>query len=183
MSRRAMLRSAFPWLLVATLVSNASVAHPAIVIQESIFSSGDALELLPARDVAGTLGDPFAGTASAGTLVLNSGFRTPDLREVLSVDLPATGANIVLAQNRPNPAVSSTTFGFALPSSATVNFSIFDPNGRRVRDLITATLGPGLHQLTWDLADAKGRRVPVGLYFYRLEAGSNRFVRKLMVLR
>lgn len=178
-----MLRSEFPWLLVATLLSNASVAHPAIVIEKSIFSSGDALGLLPTRDVAGTLGDPFAGTASAGTLVLSSGLHTPDLREVLSVDLPTTGANVVLAQNRPNPAVSSTTFAFALQSSATVSFSIFDPNGRRVRDLITATLGPGHHRLTWDLTDAKGRRVPVGLYLYRLEAGSNRLVRKLMVLR
>jgi hypothetical protein len=44
-------------------------------------------------------------------------------------------------------------------------------------------MGPGAFRAEWDGRDAGGRPVASGVYFYRLQAGADRAVRKMALLR
>lgn len=42
---------------------------------------------------------------------------------------------------------------------------------------------PGERNITWDGRDSKGRKAPVGVYFYRLETDKYKKIRKMIVAR
>jgi hypothetical protein len=44
-------------------------------------------------------------------------------------------------------------------------------------------LPAGLHTAVWDGRDATGNEVSAGIYFYRLEAGLNEGLRKMILLK
>jgi len=74
-----------------------------------------------------------------------------------------------LLQNVPNPFTGSTTIHFSLEKNEGVLISVFDLNGRRVRELVNGLLPMGHHQVTWDGRSAAGETVASGLYLYRME--------------
>ncbi len=80
--------------------------------------------------------------------------------------------------NHPNPFNPMTTIAFALPRDAHVRVEIFDVRGRRVELLTDRAYGAGEHTLTWN---ARGQ--PSGVYFYRVAAGGESFVRKMMLMK
>ncbi len=95
-------------------------------------------------------------------------------------DLPSQFA---LHGPRPNPVRGSAEIRFDLPVSSSVALEIFDVTGRRVRVLENRTVTAGRHVLQWDGRDDHGSRVAAGMYFYRLQAGEFRDIRKMVVLR
>ena len=42
---------------------------------------------------------------------------------------------------------------------------------------------PGVNQVDWDGTDERGQSVGAGLFFYRLEVGSERFTRRMALVR
>jgi hypothetical protein len=44
-------------------------------------------------------------------------------------------------------------------------------------------LGPGAYSVNWDSKDSRGRMVPHGVYFYRLDTPGFRDVKKAVVAR
>jgi hypothetical protein len=70
----------------------------------------------------------------------------------------------------PNPAHGRATLAFDLPATADVRLTIFDLNGRRVRELSWDQLPAGIHTRAWDGRDAEGLAVAPGLYLARFEA-------------
>ena len=74
-----------------------------------------------------------------------------------------------MLQNVPNPFSGSTTIHFSLPKDERVVISVFDLNGRRVRELVNSSLPPGPHQVMWDGRSSAGVKVASGLYLYRME--------------
>lgn len=79
---------------------------------------------------------------------------------------------------QPNPARSGVTFVLREPAPRGT-LRVFDAAGRRVH---TQAAG-GTSRLAWDLRDARGLRVPPGLYAAILEVGSQRERRTFVVLR
>jgi hypothetical protein len=78
-----------------------------------------------------------------------------------------------LAQNYPNPFNPSTTIEFNLPLNKIISLRIYDPLGRKVRNLISQQQYPaGRHAVVWDGRDNNGNPVASGQYIYRLEFGS-----------
>jgi endonuclease/exonuclease/phosphatase family metal-dependent hydrolase len=73
----------------------------------------------------------------------------------------------------PNPFTSSTRIALTLPEAAAVRAAVFDPTGRRVRQLAGRRLGAGEHVLSWDGRGDGGERLGPGLYFLQVEAGSS----------
>jgi uncharacterized protein (DUF1501 family) len=69
----------------------------------------------------------------------------------------------VALQNYPNPFQSDTTLEFTLESSGHASLHVFDVNGRQVRTLLDARLGPGTHSVV-----LHGAGLPAGTYFARL---------------
>lgn len=69
----------------------------------------------------------------------------------------------------PNPTGASTAISYKLPVATQVTVTIYDAAGRVVRTLLPAGVqNAGAHEIVWDGTSENTRRVPSGLYFYRL---------------
>ncbi|MBT3228393.1 MAG: T9SS type A sorting domain-containing protein [Candidatus Marinimicrobia bacterium] len=78
-----------------------------------------------------------------------------------------------LIQNYPNPFNPETNINYALPEVADVKLIVYDLTGREIRTLRDATQSAGWYQLKWDGLDDNGSPVNSGVYFTRLQAGSD----------
>jgi hypothetical protein len=113
----------------------------------------------PARDVAFGWQDFVGGGAVADTFACGA----TDVADVP----PPPG----LGPNRPNPFNPATTIDVVLPVAGNVELGVFDVAGRRLTTLADETLPAGRHSFRWDGTDARGRRLPSGLYICRLRCG------------
>jgi hypothetical protein len=90
---------------------------------------------------------------------------------------------LALHPARPNPASTSTSITFDLPTPATTRLQIYDPAGRLVRVLIDQPLAAGNHRYDWDGKDDAGRRVANGVYLYRLDHSGRKLSHQLLWIR
>jgi hypothetical protein len=91
-------------------------------------------------------------------------------------------ASVALSMPRPNPARGEVGLDVVLDHPARVRAEVFDPAGRRVARIADESRGNGVSALRWDLRDASGRRVGVGLYFVRVSIGEKNWARRLIVV-
>jgi len=84
-----------------------------------------------------------------------------------------------LSQNYPNPFNPSTTITFTLAEDSRVSLKVYDIIGREVAMLVNGDMKAGeLHSVLFDAS-----KLSSGLYFYRLDAGKNSLVRKLVLMK
>lgn len=83
-----------------------------------------------------------------------------------------------LAQNHPNPIVSSTTIQYSLAPDGIVNLQIYNILGQEVASLVAEQKPAGQHEITWT-----PRSLPNGIYIYRLSAAGLVRTRKLLILK
>lgn len=89
-----------------------------------------------------------------------------------------------LEQNFPNPFNPSTTITYELPQASAVTLSIYDVSGRLVRILVnSAGEDVGRHQVIWDGRNDAGRPMSAGVYVYRLDAGTLRETRQMVLIK
>jgi hypothetical protein len=90
-----------------------------------------------------------------------------------------------LLQNSPNPFNPSTTIAYSLPGEEPlfVRLEIFDIRGRMMRLLVDRMQEPGYYGVFWDGTDSRGQEVGSGIYFYRLTAGGESRMRKMIMLK
>ncbi|HEV8479887.1 MAG TPA: FlgD immunoglobulin-like domain containing protein [Candidatus Eisenbacteria bacterium] len=102
-----------------------------------------------------------------------------------AVGVPRNGSPTTrLLSAAPNPVRATTTLSFSLPQASAANrLTIHDSAGRLVRTLASGALAAGPHSLAWDARDESGARVPAGVYFTQLVAGSHREMSKLVVVK
>jgi hypothetical protein len=93
------------------------------------------------------------------------------------------GGQVSFSSPFPNPAVSSTNIGFALPRRAGVRVDAYDTQGRRVRTLLEAEREPGQHEIKWDLTDTEGKRLCGGVYFLVAQTEGQIFKKRVVVAR
>ena len=91
--------------------------------------------------------------------------------------------DFMLYANYPNPFNPTTKIEYGLPEEANVSLVIFDILGREVITLVNGLQEPGYRSMTWNGADAFGRNVSAGMYFYLLQAGDFRQVNKMILLK
>ncbi len=87
-------------------------------------------------------------------------------------------ADYALGQNYPNPFNPTSEIRFGLPAASHVRIALYNTLGQLMSVLLDEQRGAGTHAVTVD-AD----RLPSGLYYYAMEAGGKRFVRKALVLK
>ena len=87
-------------------------------------------------------------------------------------------ASLALSTPFPSPANGNQAIGFTLPVASTVELDVFDAAGRHVRRIALGTSPAGAHTVSWDGRDARGSRVPPGVYLFRLAAGTECAVRR-----
>lgn len=108
----------------------------------------------------------------------------PDGSELRSHPIEASmrAAALVLRQNFPNPFNPATAISYFLPEGVWVNLSIFDVKGRLVSTLEDGALPAGPGKIEWDGRDDRGSPVTSGVYFYRLKAGKQVLVKKMVFI-
>ncbi|MDO9172681.1 MAG: FlgD immunoglobulin-like domain containing protein, partial [bacterium] len=96
---------------------------------------------------------------------------------------PVTPLRFAAHQNYPNPFNPQTTIAFVLPESREVRLAVYSLDGSLVRVLTDGALPAGPHTAVWDGLDSQGQGVASGAYFYRLEAGPDSQVRKMLLMK
>jgi hypothetical protein len=83
-----------------------------------------------------------------------------------------------LGQNYPNPFNSSTRIEYELPRAGFTTLKIYNSLGVLITSLVSNYLQPGKYIIEWDAS-----KFASGLYFYRLQTGTFKATRKLILLR
>jgi len=89
----------------------------------------------------------------------------------------------MLLQNYPNPFNGETKISFYLPEQGNARLVIYNQIGQVVCTLAEGFHADGLHTKIWNGRDVHGQNVPTGVYFYRLEAGGQVRLRKMVYIR
>lgn len=97
-------------------------------------------------------------------------------------DIQSPVLTTALGSCYPNPFRQQTNISFTLKDNSPVKLAVYDLKGRLVRTLCSAELNSGLHNIHFDGCDARGKRLPAGVYFYRFEAGTFRKTSKMVLL-
>jgi len=93
-------------------------------------------------------------------------------------NLQALPDGYVLRQNYPNPFNPITKIGFYLPQPENVVINIYNNLGQKLRVLKNQPMSPGYHEVVFSAEDLSS-----GIYFYSLEAGGYRALKKMVVLK
>jgi hypothetical protein len=88
-----------------------------------------------------------------------------------------------LEQNYPNPFNPGTDISFRIPNRVHVTIRIFNVLGQQIRILLNQEKEPGKYIIHWDGKDQYGNQVPSGVYFYSMEAGTFKQIRKMILIR
>ena len=106
--------------------------------------------------------------------------------QVISGDSPlsAESENMIipveflLLQNYPNPFNPTTAIGYQLSVLSQVELSIYNIVGQRVATLVSQRQPTGRYQVEWDASGLAS-----GIYYYRIEAGDWRDMKKMVLLK
>ena len=107
---------------------------------------------------------------------------TESMAETVAHDIPLQEIETTLHAPAPNPMQGSTTLTYAVKEQTSVRIEVYDVLGRRIRTLVDQTRCPGQYTVTWN-AGANSGSVASGMYFIRMEAGTETVTRKLVVAR
>ncbi|MBD3232599.1 MAG: S8 family serine peptidase [candidate division Zixibacteria bacterium] len=88
-----------------------------------------------------------------------------------------------LTQNYPNPFNPVTKIGYSLPTGADVRLVVYNLTGQRVAELVNEYQQAGNYEVKWDSRNDGGGKISSGIYFYRLEAGENVAVKKMVLVK
>jgi hypothetical protein len=83
-----------------------------------------------------------------------------------------------LSQNYPNPFNPITIINYELLILNDVELSVYNLLGQKVAILVSKKQAAGYHQVEWDASSFSS-----GIYYYRLEVGKFRDVKKMVLLR
>ena len=88
-----------------------------------------------------------------------------------------------LYQNHPNPFNPTTTIRYEVNERVHVTLTVFDVQGRVVQRLVDTAREPGVYSVQWNGRNSNGENVSSGIYFYRLQAGSEVQTKKMVMLK
>jgi hypothetical protein len=96
----------------------------------------------------------------------------------LALTTTALPARYALSQNAPNPFNPATVIKFSLPEKAHVKISVYNIKGEKVAEPVNGEKPAGYHQLQFD-----ARSFASGTYFYVMESGAFRDLKKMMIVK
>jgi len=113
----------------------------------------------------------------SGDLVIGS----PTAVDDYEIDLLPSSYN--LGQNYPNPFNNRTRIDFNLPTYSEISIDVYNILGQRVSVLADGAYEAGDHTISWNGQLISGQSAPSGIYFYKLQTGEFREVKKMVLLK
>ena len=101
-------------------------------------------------------------------------FTYSDITEV-NINMPS---KFELAQNYPNPFNPTTKISYSIPEASSVKMTIYNTIGQVVR-----TMNQGYKEAGSYTMEFNGSDLNSGIYFYKLEAGKNNQIRKMIMIK
>ena len=182
---------------VAGTVNWGVSVHPPLVQESSVVQGKSDAMATTSLGVAGA-GESLNFSIAAGT----DGYYCIAVWKTAASELPKTGdyvlelhgdptaadelpnASIAQFDVRPNPFNPRTQIRFELGEAVSAELDVLNERGSRVRRLSSGRFEAGVHEVTFDGIDDRGRRLASGVYFVQLRAGSQaRMVEKVVLLK
>jgi hypothetical protein len=88
-----------------------------------------------------------------------------------------------LSQNSPNPFNPDTEISYDLPEAADVELDIYNILGQKVITLVNEHKDAGSYKVVWGGVDSYGSPVASGVYFYRINAGEFKDIKKMVLMK
>lgn len=126
-------------------------------------------------------GDP--GIRCADVLARDANNRTIESSRLAREVRELVPTRTALLAPAPNPARGQSSLSFALARSGPVDLSLYGVDGRRVASLAHGTYAAGMHHIEWNGESVGRGAIAPGIYWLRLEAGGEKFTRRLVMLR
>jgi hypothetical protein len=103
----------------------------------------------------------------------------------INVGVPGLSAypGFSIERSYPNPFHSQTTLEFSVIQPGRITIRVLDATGRDIRTLVDGHYNPGGHSIIWDGTDQSGKRLGPGVYFYSMESGYSKVVKRAILMR
>ena len=91
-----------------------------------------------------------------------------------------------LMSNYPNPFKvndAGTTISYSIPQECNVELSVYNIKGQNVVTLVNAIQDAGRYSTLWEGKDNNGKPVASGIYLYKLTAGEESSIRRMLLLK
>ena len=83
----------------------------------------------------------------------------------------------------PNPFNPSTQISYSIPENTSVELSVYDLQGRLVKELVNTFKAAGNYTITWDGRNQYGNSVSSGLFIYVLRTNTISLSKKMLLIR
>lgn len=83
-----------------------------------------------------------------------------------------------LSQNYPNPFNPVTKINFSVPKAGFISIKVYDINGKEIKNLVNEFKSAGNYFVNFD-----GSSLASGTYFYRIETGEFKEVKKMILIK
>jgi hypothetical protein len=113
-----------------------------------------------------------------GSYVASASFGLAPVTQPVGDVQEAVVRSFALNSNYPNPFNPSTVISYTLPEEGHARLVIYDAVGRSVATLVDDVQTAGEHQVTFNAVGLSS-----GVYFYRLEAGTNMRMNKMLLAK
>jgi hypothetical protein len=101
----------------------------------------------------------------------------------LSTDNRVEPERFSLSQNFPNPFNPRTHFNYILADPGIIQLEIYDVLGKLIYTIHDGYQREGSHNVLWTGVDQNNNPAPSGIYFFRLETGSNTITKKMVLAK
>jgi hypothetical protein len=88
---------------------------------------------------------------------------------------------VLSSSNYPNPFNPETSINYNVPKDGQTSLTIYNTKGQIVRSLVNAHVKAGSYKAVWNGTDNNGNAVSSGVYFYRLNNGSQSITKKMLL--
>lgn len=95
---------------------------------------------------------------------------------IIGVEEVAEDGGVALGQNVPNPATGSTSISYFIPEGGAVTLTVTNMLGQVMTQVNEGDQAPGSHTVDFDVTSWSS-----GVYYYTLEVGSHRLVKKMVI--
>jgi outer membrane protein assembly factor BamB len=138
----------------------------------------DAIASIPDIDGNGSM-EMVAGGRNGRLTCFSGGW------EVFGIATPEPNDNQYFLQNYPNPFSTSTKISFNLhPRDAeSAEIKIYNIKGQLVKEFKIQNSKFKIDKVVWDGKDQSGKQLPSGIYLYKLSAGEQSVVKKMLLMR